>query len=1161
MIGAFIRTGPQAVQAWVASANARGGLNCHKLSYTVADDGGDPARNQSLTQRLVEQDGVIAFVHNNAPIAGQASIEYLKAKNVPVLGSETGSPWFYESPMHFPQSSSGDFALLAAIAGGATLGKPKGFTRLATFACVEVPICSRLTAIAPEGAKQFGLDLVYQFSGSLAQPDYTSACLQARDTKANLIVAAFDPNSFSRLARSCEAVSYKPFYATGSPVANNDILKDPRLDGMGVGLSVIPQSVTGNAQADAFKTAMAQYAPGVPIDSAGFTGWVSAQMFNRAVHDVPRSGAVTAAQVLDGLWSLNGDDLGGITQPLRFPKGQTTPKVFCYFVAQVSSGKLLAPDNGVRRCAWAHAAVLGPLVLVAGALLTGGIGRASGDPVPVVFSGEASASGVRVTVQAKDAPVTSTPFDAGAHRLRPTRHHRRQQCLRRLPFPGTVFQSGPGLAVGLLNQSGVPVPSPPGFPNYVASDGTTPSAESGSGPYHLKATSSPTKADALATGGVRNDGGGSAGFATATATVESLGAAAGALATAVSTTEAVVVGPLTLGQVRSLVTVKLAPDGTATPKTELAVSGVRIAGVPVSVTQDGLAAGGAAVPLTTDPALTAALAQAGLSVELVAARQIDKGAIAPAVRVTLPVPTPGLGDGTGHLILVLGGASAAFSSFVPSLPDAVPPVVTGPTGGSQPSSSARRPPWPTTAVAARGRASAPGRPRPGQAPPERPPPRARRAEPTPRPGQSRRPPGRPRSPSAPAPGPTACRRSPPATSTSRSTSGTCTWPPSRWASSPSAWPPFSVTWGSAAHELHPLAQEPVGPHRRRRRRADRRGGHPPRLDRRQRRQAHHRAAPVPGLGGGVRPLRPRYRRNAVAVGRPARRVAQAGGDQPGAAGRPGTGPVRLGRFTSLPQGAAGLNSSSSGRPWTPDHVVRFAAGNAVGVLLIAASWWQLSDLGIVRDQLAWLIVALVGLGVAGVTNGVWLLRGERAVTAARIEMAAALRARREAAAVPAAANGHGLISAPATARYHRAGYALVAGPRSKKADGRPTRPPAGGPARPAAREGDPAVPRRRAGDGILYGLAGLGLVLTYRTSGVLNLAHGAIAAAAAFFFYTLHVTHGLPWPLAAVVVLATFGLVGGLFLERVTRSLATSRWRSSSWPRSGCCSASSACSA
>ena len=321
------------------------------------------------------------------------------------------------------------------------------------------------------------------------------------------------------------------------------------------------------------------------------------------------------------------------------------------------------------------------LLLAAGAMATGGTGQAAGDPAPLVFSGEATASGVRVTVQAPEAPLTNTPFDVGA----PTAYAQLDtiggtNAYAAYPFPGTVFQSGPGIAVGLLNQSGVPVPSPPGFPNYVASDGTTPSAESGSGPYHLKATSTPTKADALATGGMGSDGG-NVGLATATATVESLGTGAGAVATAVSTNEALTIGPLTIGSVRSRVIVKITPDGTTTPTTELAVSGVRIVGVPISVTQDGLVAGGATVPFTVDPALTSALAQAGLTVELVAGRQIDKGAIAPAVRITAPVPTPGLGNGTGKMILVLGGASAAFSSFVAPLPDVIPPAAGGSSGG------------------------------------------------------------------------------------------------------------------------------------------------------------------------------------------------------------------------------------------------------------------------------------------------------------------------------------------------------------------------------------------------------------------------------------------------------------------------------------------------
>lgn len=73
--------------------------------------------------------------------------------------------------------------------------------------------------------------------------------------------------------------------------------------------------------------------------------------------------------------------------------------------------------------------------------------------------------------------------------------------------------------------------------------------------------------------------------------------------------------------------------------------------------------------------------------------------------------------------------------------------------------------------------------------------------------------------------------------------------------------------------------------------------------------------------------------------------------------------------------------------------------------------------------------------------------------------------------------------------------------------------------------------------GSLFGVAGLGLVLTYRTSGVFNFGHGAIAAGAAFLFYSLHVEHHLPWPLAGSITLVIFGVVGGWLMDRVTRGL------------------------
>jgi branched-chain amino acid transport system permease protein len=68
--------------------------------------------------------------------------------------------------------------------------------------------------------------------------------------------------------------------------------------------------------------------------------------------------------------------------------------------------------------------------------------------------------------------------------------------------------------------------------------------------------------------------------------------------------------------------------------------------------------------------------------------------------------------------------------------------------------------------------------------------------------------------------------------------------------------------------------------------------------------------------------------------------------------------------------------------------------------------------------------------------------------------------------------------------------------------------------------------------GFLYGLAALGFVMIYKSSSVLNFAHGELMALGAFLFLTLSVWAGLPIPLVFLLTLAgSFAL--GFLVERL----------------------------
>jgi branched-chain amino acid transport system substrate-binding protein len=348
VFGSILYPGVQAVQAWVKSVNAGGGLRCHPVQYLVEDDGGDPSTDQAEVQSLVEQHHVIAFVDFDAPLAGNASVAYLTQHRIPVIGSEGGSPWFYNSPMYFPQQTSGSYILEGIVAGVAAYGKSLGLTKYGQVTCIEAAQCSGLYNQAPAYAQKFGLQLVYRGQGSLTQPDFTSTCQAAQRAGAQMFGMGLDTNSDFRLLRNCNSVGFHPVFVTGGALATPGLAQYSLANGTLIVMGEIPPSHLTNPSLAQFQSVLHQYAPGLNVDTGTMNGWVSAQLLAAASADI--SDPPTSDSILRGLWTISNNDLGGITQPLTFTANQNAPTVVCYWAVKIQSGTYVDVGNGARIC-------------------------------------------------------------------------------------------------------------------------------------------------------------------------------------------------------------------------------------------------------------------------------------------------------------------------------------------------------------------------------------------------------------------------------------------------------------------------------------------------------------------------------------------------------------------------------------------------------------------------------------------------------------------------------------------------------------------------------------------------------------------------------------------------------------------------------------------
>ncbi|MCA1845346.1 MAG: ABC transporter substrate-binding protein, partial [Actinobacteria bacterium] len=133
-------------------------------------------------------------------------------------------------------------------------------------------------------------------------------------------------------------------------VAFPNVKKDANLQGAVLGASTWAWPAHDTPARQEFHDAFARFFPRADPSGPAAVGWTAAKAFETAMNGITIPEPPTSAAVLDGLYSLNGNDLGGLTYPLRFTRGKPAPRTSCWSVVMIKDNQWTAPLGANLKC-------------------------------------------------------------------------------------------------------------------------------------------------------------------------------------------------------------------------------------------------------------------------------------------------------------------------------------------------------------------------------------------------------------------------------------------------------------------------------------------------------------------------------------------------------------------------------------------------------------------------------------------------------------------------------------------------------------------------------------------------------------------------------------------------------------------------------------------
>lgn len=316
-IGAAIADTKVAAVAWENYTNAHGGLNGHPVKIIFEDDGGSASQALTDTQKLIQDDHVVAFFGLYSAAGETVIVPYLQQHGMPMIGGVGGDTINSTTPLFFDPSASQTVGAEHASVNTLKAVDPSA-KKVAIIYCQESPACLQQETEIKATAKSSGLDVVYTGQASLVAPDFTSQVLAAKSAGTQAFLIVMDNPSTLRIIGNAKAQGWSPdFVANSTQYATN----------FTPGQSVAGEKIYGYSTSapwssapamQAYVDAVKQYEPGSLIGNNGAAVWAAGALLKAA--STKFGSTVTTKDVLDGIYAVHNNTLGGLEPPITFPK-------------------------------------------------------------------------------------------------------------------------------------------------------------------------------------------------------------------------------------------------------------------------------------------------------------------------------------------------------------------------------------------------------------------------------------------------------------------------------------------------------------------------------------------------------------------------------------------------------------------------------------------------------------------------------------------------------------------------------------------------------------------------------------------------------------------------------------------------------------------------